>query len=299
LKLKKLPESALEEVYEEEIKYLKPMLDVSTRWNSTYDMIGRAFELQEAIKLYALSKDIDMNTACWDRFKEIHNFLKKFKEVSVYMCADTYPTLSMAVPNYNKLLTHIIKHGGLSAPLPTATTVDSLHNACVAAYAKITKYYMSTSDCYTIATVLDPRLKLDFYDPEERQSIFDAVQSVFDRDYNNHEIPISEDEDDEDIFIKRNPTKPMELRTYCDSSIHSMPGKFSNYTANDVLHWWKTHQGIYPKLALMARDYLAIPATSASSERLFSSSKNLITNNRNSLNEDTIQAHECLKSWIK
>ena len=70
-------------------------------------MIGRAFELQEAIKLYALSKDIDMNTACWDRFKEIHNFLKKFKEVSVYMCADTYPTLSMAVPNYNKLLTHI------------------------------------------------------------------------------------------------------------------------------------------------------------------------------------------------
>jgi hypothetical protein len=49
----------------------------------------------------------------------------------------------------------------------------------------------------------------------------------------------------------------------------------------------------------MARDYLAIPGTSASSERLFSSGKNLITKNRNSLQEDTIQAHECLKSWIK
>jgi hypothetical protein len=49
----------------------------------------------------------------------------------------------------------------------------------------------------------------------------------------------------------------------------------------------------------MARDYLAIPATSASSERLFSSGKNLITDNRNCLAEDTIEAVECLKNWMK
>jgi hypothetical protein len=48
----------------------------------------------------------------------------------------------------------------------------------------------------------------------------------------------------------------------------------------------------------MARDYLAIPATSASSERLFSSGKLLITDNRNSLGEYTIEAVECLKSWL-
>jgi hypothetical protein len=218
------------------------------------------------------------------------------------MCGDTYPTLSMAVPNYNKLITHIIKHGGLSAPKATAITVDNLHNACVAAYAKITKYYMTTSDCYTIATVLDPRLKLDFYDSEERQSIFNAVQLVFDRDYKTQVTAIPEDEEDddnEDVFIKQTNVEPMELRTYCDSKHHCMPGKFSNHNAKDILVWWKAHQGIYPNLSRMARDYLAIPGTSASSERLFSSGKNLITDNRNCLNEDTIQAHECLKSWIK
>jgi hypothetical protein len=206
----------------------------------------------------------------------------------------------MAVPNYNKLLNHIEKHGRLSAPTPTATSVDSLHNACVAAYSKITKYYMTTSDCYTIATVLDPRLKLDFYDAEERQSIYDAVQNVFLRDYNHQVAAISDYDDDDEIYIKRgNKITPMELQTYCESDGHSMSGRFSSYNAKDVLTWWKAHQGVYPNLSRMARDYLAIPGTSASSERLFSACKNLITKNRNSLQEDTIQAHECLKSWIK
>jgi hypothetical protein len=44
--------------------------------------------------------------------------------------------------------------------------------------------------------------------------------------------------------------------------------------------------------------YLAISATSASSERLFSSAKQLITDQRNRLDEDRIEIVECLKSWI-
>ncbi len=51
-------------------------------------------------------------------------------------------------------------------------------------------------------------------------------------------------------------------------------------------------------LQTMARDYLAIPATAASSERLFSSGSLLVTDNRNRLSEKTIQACECLKDWI-
>lgn len=37
----------------------------------------------------------------------------------------------------------------------------------------------------------------------------------------------------------------------------------------DVLKWWKNHQKPYPRLARMARDYLAIPASSVPSERFF------------------------------
>ena len=42
---------------------------------------------------------------------------------------------------------------------------------------------------------------------------------------------------------------------------------------DDVLMWWKFNSKKYPNLSRMARDYLAIPGTSASSERLFSSGK--------------------------
>ena len=41
--------------------------------------------------------------------------------------------------------------------------------------------------------------------------------------------------------------------------------------ANDVLDFWRTHEAKYPHLARMARQYLAVPASCASVERLFSS----------------------------
>ena len=47
----------------------------------------------------------------------------------------------------------------------------------------------------------------------------------------------------------------------------------------------------------MAIDVLSIPAMSAEPERLFSSAKITITDRRNHLESDIIEALECLKSW--
>lgn len=63
------------------------------------------------------------------------------------------------------------------------------------------------------------------------------------------------------------------------------------------LEWWKAYQPNFPNLSRMARDYLAIPATSVPSEQCFSIGKNLITDKRNCLAGKTIRACMCLRSW--
>ena len=47
----------------------------------------------------------------------------------------------------------------------------------------------------------------------------------------------------------------------------------------------------------MARDYLAIPASSASVERIFSSAADTVTPDRAHLSAETISAIMCLKHW--
>ncbi|KAK2730655.1 hypothetical protein FQN55_005610, partial [Onygenales sp. PD_40] len=47
----------------------------------------------------------------------------------------------------------------------------------------------------------------------------------------------------------------------------------------------------------MARYYLAIPATSAPSESIFSQGSDIVTKKRNNLKKDTVNIILCLKNW--
>ena len=66
----------------------------------------------------------------------------------------------------------------------------------------------------------------------------------------------------------------------------------------DVLQWWSRHADIYPALARLARAYLAIPATSAAAERLFSRGERQVTKRRGRLGGKTIQALACLSDVV-
>jgi hypothetical protein len=63
------------------------------------------------------------------------------------------------------------------------------------------------------------------------------------------------------------------------------------------IQWWVAHKEVYPNLFYFALTLLSIPAMSAECERVFSSSKLLVTDRRNLLHEDTIEAVECERSW--
>ena len=75
---------------------------------------------------------------------------------------------------------------------------------------------------------------------------------------------------------------------------------FTSSTTIDIDNprlWWIQHQKDYPRLSVMALDLLAIPAMSSEVERVFSSTGLMITDRRNRLKEDIIEAVECMKSW--
>jgi hypothetical protein len=56
-----------------------------------------------------------------------------------------------------------------------------------------------------------------------------------------------------------------------------------------VADWWREHEKIYPRYANAARRYLAIPATSAPCERLFSTGGRVLEKRRASLNPSSVR----------
>jgi hypothetical protein len=60
----------------------------------------------------------------------------------------------------------------------------------------------------------------------------------------------------------------------------------------------ETQRQAYPNLSKMAFDYLSIPGMSAEPERLFSSTKITVTDRRNRLGSDILEALQCLRSWL-
>lgn len=65
----------------------------------------------------------------------------------------------------------------------------------------------------------------------------------------------------------------------------------------DVLAWWKCNQQRYPILSKIARDILAIPASTVASEASFSASGRVVNEYRTRLKPDLIEALVCLKDW--
>lgn len=75
----------------------------------------------------------------------------------------------------------------------------------------------------------------------------------------------------------------------------------------DPIEFWKKQQHAFPALSRVTRKYLCIPATSASSERTFSTTGLIITEKRNRLKPDIVSAMVFLhgswdlveKYWVK
>jgi hypothetical protein len=65
----------------------------------------------------------------------------------------------------------------------------------------------------------------------------------------------------------------------------------------NILRYWASKEYEFPTIARMARDHLAIPATSAASERVFSVGGDIVTKKRNRLSADNTRRLLCMRDW--
>lgn len=87
-----------------------------------------------------------------------------------------------------------------------------------------------------------------------------------------------------DVFIQKVEVLPQKapLEKVNIEIIQYQKEKSLSLTGNP-LEWWKEHQMFYPYLSNLAKQYLGIPATSVPSERVFSTTGDIITAQRAAL----------------
>jgi len=81
-----------------------------------------------------------------------------------------------------------------------------------------------------------------------------------------------------------------------DESDHYLESR-RDKTIDDPLVWWRKWGSMFPTLSKMARDVLAVPATSAWVERQFSISGGVISKLRGRLSAETISDIMFYKRW--
>jgi hypothetical protein len=188
----------------------------------------------------------------------------------------------------------------------SAANRNVLRFALEEAHAKLsTSFGKASADMYVIAVVLDPRLRTLYFEtsgwePGKAMKSKEVVLNTMQK-YRKEAPPPPPDVDYEaclgpihgEVFGGIEKYR-VEERDELERYLSEQPSSEDT----DILEWWRQHAGTYPCLARIARDYLAIPATSAPAERVFSGGADVVSKKRASLNENTIEASICLGSWL-
>jgi hypothetical protein len=82
-----------------------------------------------------------------------------------------------------------------------------------------------------------------------------------------------------------------------DEVMEYMKMKINYPTGENVLLWWKKHSTIFPQLSRLALPLLSIPASSTTSERVFSETGCILEARRQQLNPDSVDSLVFLRNF--
>ena len=149
-------------------KYERRILDVPTRWNSTYEMLKLALKLEPALNyLWDEShlNELKLSKEEWINIELIAKFLKSFKHVSTIIAAEKKVTLPIVTIAFNMLVDKVEAFAKeLDDKIERDKYDEILINAIMVGRDKLLKHYKKCNWVYCVALILDPRFKLDGFD---------------------------------------------------------------------------------------------------------------------------------------
>lgn len=290
---------------------LKLINDVVTRWNSTYYMFNRILKVKEPLSatLGVLNSPVDfISEADWVLLQEICTILKPFEQITTEMSAEKNITLSKVIILVKGLRSAMEKVSQLISANSTAKSLITHYEK------EISKRFSTVESNNLMAkcSLLDPRFKSKVFSSEQnfitaKERLENEVARLINLERRGHDInnetiidrtedttesaPSDQEEDliwgDFDRAVKRR--KQIDGKAAAIIEIKCYLAEDLIYRKEDPLEWWKARSAIYPYLAKLAKQCLAIVATSVPSERIFSTAGQIVSERRSRLKGQNVQ----------
>lgn len=145
-------------------------------------MVERAVKIRKGLDEVTMAREhreLEINNEEWKQIDEVLEFLEPFAQVTNDMEGAKYPTLNAVIPLYNLLIDHVMdwvegEDDGPESqdddpepqdeePEATRRHLKETIEGAKAARSKLVQYYQKTTSTYLIPIVLDPRLKLAYF----------------------------------------------------------------------------------------------------------------------------------------
>ncbi|KHN03605.1 Putative AC transposase [Glycine soja] len=304
----------------------KLLIDDQTKWNTTYQMLVAASELQEVFSCLDTS-DPDYKGAPsmqdWKLVETLCTYLKPLFDAANILTTTTHPTV----------ITFFHEVWKLQLDLSRAIVNEDpfISNLTKPMQQKIDKYWKDCSVVLAIAVVMDPRFKMKLVEfsftkiygedaHEYVKIVDDGIHELF-HEYVTLPLPLTPAYAEEgnpgnhpktggspggtlmsdngltdfDVYIMETSNHQMksELDQYLEESLLPRVPDF------DVLGWWKLNKLKYPTLSKMARDILSVPVSSLPPESVFDTKVKEMDQYRSSLRPETVEALVCAKDWMQ
>ncbi|KAK6154023.1 hypothetical protein DH2020_013662 [Rehmannia glutinosa] len=284
-------------------------LDASARWSGSYQMLDIARKASKSmdtvIRKYEeqLGGRLLLNSAEKNVVNIMHKYLEPFYKTINNICTNKVLTIGMLLFFMDHISDTIL------ACKDSRQTPEWLKTAAEDMYIKAQNYSDQVCNAFTYMTaILDPRIKVELI-PEylNLESYLEEARNHFIRNYSTSYFSSitnsytrepegggSSSFAEEIARKKRRATMNSatdELTQYLSEPPAPMP--------TDVMDWWKVNSSRYPRLSLMARDFLAVQSTAVMPEDIFSAKGDEIDRQRFSTPRCDTQALLCVKSWME